>query len=288
MNTSRTTLSSRVRTPFLLCAAVAILSAASAHAQVVYSNNFESNTNGFTASGSLSSAGRTSLPTDNGGLGSANQSMWLGRLGQGVTKGATPEIVTLTLSGLLPGQVYAIGFDLFIGASWDGSESSIYGGDSWRLTVNGNMLVNTTFSNVQQGVNAGAYSPQRYSDSTYTSTMGADFNRFTGADVSFSVNQNGNYAPDYAIYYFGRGAGNPFLTFTASGTTAVLEFARYSGTSDSADEDWALDNVQVSVVPEPSVVWLFAAGAGVFFLSRVTSRRRNHWRPAASRPSGWQ
>ncbi len=268
------TLRSSFRTQLLLLAAVAMLTVHSLRAQIVYSNNFESNTAGFAASGSLSTVNRTSLPTDNGGLGSANQSMWLGRLGEGVAKsGSAFEIVTLTLSGLTPGQAYAIAFDLFIGNSWDGSANG-FGPDSWRLTIDGVALVNTTFSNVQQGVNAGAYSPQRYSDSTYTSTTGADFNRFTGADVFFSVNQGGNYAPDYAIYYFGRGTGNPFLSFTASASTATVEFARYGNTTDSGDEYWALDNVQVSVVPEPSVAWLLAAGAGLFFVSRRMWCRR--------------
>lgn len=274
MKTTRTSLGACTRTHVLLLAVLTMLTAHSVSAQVVYSNNFESNTNGFAASGSLSTTNRSSLPTDNGGLGSANQSMWLGRLGAGIAKSDSNfEIVTLTLSGLTPGQAYAIAFDLFIGASWDGSANG-FGPDSWRLTIDGVSLVNTTFSNTQQGVNAGAYSPQRYSDSTYTSTTGADFNRFTGADVFFSVNQGGNYAPDYAIYYFGRGAGNPFLSFTASASTATVEFTRYGNTSDSGDEYWALDNVQVSVVPEPSVVWLLAAGAGVFLFSRRAWWRR--------------
>jgi protein with PEP-CTERM/exosortase system signal len=217
-------------------------------ANLVFSNDFESNTNGFTASGSLSSLSRVSLPTDSGGLASPNQSMWLGELGAGIPKsGSQDEIVTAHVFGLTPGQSYKIAFDLFIGASWDGSAVS-FGPDSWRLAVDGNRLVDTTFSNLQQGIDAGAYSPQRYSDTTYTSTIGPDFNRFTGADAFFTVNQGGNYAPDYAIYRFGRGVGNPVLTFTAAGTTAALEFARYGDTTDSADEYWALDNVEVASV----------------------------------------
>lgn len=124
--------------------------------------------------------------------------------------------------------------------------------------------MDTTFSNVQGGINAGAYSPQRYSDATYTSTSGPDFNRFTGADYSFSVNQERNYAPDYAIYSFGRGTGNPVLTFTPSATTATLEFARYGNTTDSADEYWALDNVLITGVPEPSSTFLVLLGAMAF------------------------
>jgi hypothetical protein len=274
MKTPTTSLTSLTTRKLTLLAVVSIALARSLSAQVVFSNNFESNTAGFSASGSLSTLGRTSLPTDGGGLASPNQSTWLGRLGEGVAKsGSSDEIITLSLSGLTPGQAYSISFDLLIGASWDGS-AGFYGPDSWRLVVDGITLVNTTFSNVQAGVNAGAYSPQRYSDTTYTSTTGADFNRFTGADHSFSVNQNGNYAPDYAIYYFGHGAGNPVLTFTAGGTAAAVQFARYGGTNDSADEYWALDNVQVSVVPEPSALCLLGAGAGLLVLFRRASAKR--------------
>jgi hypothetical protein len=224
-----------------------------ATAEVIFSNDFESNTNGFTPSGSLVALTRTSLPTDGGGLASANQSMWLGRMGSGVPKsGALDEIVTLNLSGLNPGAQYSVAFDLFIGASWDGSAGG-YGPDSWRFAVDGTRLVNTTFTNGNAGQEYGAYSPQRYSDTTYTSLTGPDYGKFTGADASFTTGSCCNYGLHYGIYSFGRGAGNPELIFTAAGTDAVLEFARFGNTADSGDEYWALDNVQVArLVPEPS------------------------------------
>ncbi len=268
-----TSITSFTMRQLVLLALISIAFVRSVNAQVIFSNDFESNTSGFTASGSLTTLDRTSLPTDSGGLGSANQSMWLGPLGSGIAKnGSSDEIVTLNLSGLTIGQVYSIAFDLFVGASWDGS-ASFYGPDSWRLVVDGTALVNTTFSNGQQGVNFGAYSPQRYSDTTYTSTIGPDFNRFTGADASFSLNQDGNYAFDYAIYYFGHGSGNPTLTFAATGTTAAVQFARYGQTPDSGDEYWALNNVQVSIVPEPSSLCLVMVGVGFCLVSKRMSTK---------------
>lgn len=87
-------------------------------ANVVFSNDFETDTTGFAASGSLPGLTRTSLPTDSGGISSPNQSIWLGRLGAGVPKsGSTDEIVTLNVSGLTPGQTYFAEFDLLVGAS---------------------------------------------------------------------------------------------------------------------------------------------------------------------------
>ena len=220
-----------------------------ARGQVVFSNNFETNTAGFTASGSLTTLIRVSLPTDSGGPSSSNQSMWLGKLGDGIGKsGAIDEIVTLPLSGLVTGQTYSVQFDLLIGASWDGAAGG-YGPDSWLFAVNGTRLVDTIFSNVQQGVDAGAYSPQRYTDTYYSSPNGPDVPRFSGADASYYTVPG--YANDYGIYHFGHGAGNPILQFQATGPTATLEFARYGNTGDSADEYWALDNVRITGAAAP-------------------------------------
>ena len=242
-----------------LTAVIALCPAA--RAQVVFSNDFESSTTGFAPGGSIVALSQTSLPTDGGGLASPNQSTWLGKLGSNVPKsGSTDEIVTLTVPGLTAGQLYSAAFDLFLGSSWDGSASGPWGPDAWRFAIDGVPLVNTTFTNGNQGQEYGAYSPQRYSDLTYASPIGPDFGKFAGADASFTTGGQ-NYLEHYGIYRFGRGAGNPILTFVATGPTAVLEFARFGNTTDSADEYWALDNVQVSaVVPEPSTLCLFAAG----------------------------
>jgi hypothetical protein len=223
-----------------------LLTSHAANAEVVFTNDFESNTTGFSDSGSLTNVplARVSLPTDSGGPSSPNHSMWLGKLGDGIGKsGAADEIVTLPLSGLTPGHTYSVSFDLLIGASWDGAAGG-YGPDSWRFAVNGTRLIDTIFSNVQAGVDAGAYSPQRYTDTQYTNPNGPDVPRFSGADASYYTIPG--YADDYAIYHMGYGAGNPILNFQATASTATLEFARYGNTGDSADEYWALDNVRVT------------------------------------------
>src|SRR5215216_2672414 len=96
----------RIMKVSLLCAAF-LSCASTVQAQIVFGNNFETDTAGFTSSGSLPALTRVSLPTDSAGLASANQSMWLGRLGSGIAKsGSVDEIVTLNLTGLTPGTVY--------------------------------------------------------------------------------------------------------------------------------------------------------------------------------------
>lgn len=230
------------------------------------------------------------MPKDSAGPLSSNTSSWLGRLGYSVAKSdAASEIVGLNLAGLSVGTTYQINFDLLLGGSWDGS-AEFYGPDSWKFTVNGTPPVDTTFSNGAQGINFGAYSPQRYSDTTYTSTGGPDFSRFTGADQSYSTNTNGFYANDYSIYYFGHGAGNPILTFVATASTAAVQFSRYGATSDSSDEYWALDNVSVfsvdsnvpvtpppfGAVPEPSTYGILGSLAllGVAVRRRLSAKAR--------------
>jgi hypothetical protein len=240
--------------------------------QVVFSQDFETNTNSFGSDGSITSLSRVSLPTDGGGLGSPNQSMWLGKIGDSVAKsGDIDEIVTVALADLEPHRTYLVSFDLLIGASWDGAAGG-YGPDSWRFSVNGVTQVDTMFSNGEQGVNVGAYSPQRYTDTAYTSPNVPDVPRFSGADASYSANQGGNYGGDYAIYWFGHGDGNPVLRFQTPDGNAFLEWARYGNTSDSSDEYWALDNVAVTT-PEPSDAALSAAT--ILVLAALAARRRD-------------
>jgi len=258
---------------FALATALWTSAAIAGPSVVVFSNDFETDTNGFGFDGTLSDGtpARVSLPTDSGGLASPNQSMWLGKLGDGIAKvGDTDEIVTIALADLEPFRDYSVSFDLLIGASWDGAANG-YGPDSWRFSVNGVRLVDTMFSNGEQGVNVGAYSPQRYSDTSYASPNGPDVPRFTGADASYSANQGGNYGGDYAIYWFGHGAGNPVLHFTTNDGIALLEWARYGNTTDSGDEYWALDNVAVTA-PEPGGAAL-AAVATLAVAGRRGARR---------------
>jgi hypothetical protein len=175
-----------------------------------------------------------------------NQSTWLGRLGSNVAKSTTtPETVTLSLTNLAPNTTYKVSFDLFVGASWEGNT----GPDRWSLISTAGstptVLVDATFSLC--GVNFQfCASTQTYSDATPKAGLTGTLTPGTGADALFD---NGpGTSPNYGIYYFGHGTGNPVLTFNSTGTTATLTFQRLSGSTDSADEYWALDNI--TVVPQ--------------------------------------
>lgn len=258
----------------MLTAALALWPAI-ADASVVFSNDFETDSAGFTEGGVLPALTRTSLPTDGGGLSSPNQSTWLGRIGENVTKSLNnKEIVNLTVTGLTPGVQYVVAFDLLVGRSWDGAASG-YGTDAWYFSIDGSRLVDTMFSNGDAGIDYGAYSPQRYSDTNFANPNGPDVAAFTGAE--FSRKEGAGYTGYYGIYYFSHGSGNPVLSFLATDTSVVLEWARFSGGTnfgDSGDEYWALDNVQVSSVPEVSGLSLISLGAFSMIVYRSTASRR--------------
>jgi hypothetical protein len=216
-------------------------------AQVIYANDFEVNADGFNVSG------RGLLPTTASGFGSGPESLFLGRFGGN-------ESSTLSLTGLTAGQRYIVGFDLFIGRSWDGNSTN-FGPDRWTLALEGGeFLVNTSFLNLVEGVNSGlsVYS-QDYSDSTpvAASPNSGTHAPFTGADVAYIGNASDVYNR-YSIYYFSHGAGNPVLSFTASSSTANLIFAG-QGLQEPGDEFWSIDNVQVTV-PEPGSLALLSMG----------------------------
>lgn len=216
----------------------------STHAAVVYSNDFEANANGF----SLTS--RVALLNASTG---STTSMFLGRF--------TNDSPTLTLAGLTPGATYSVGFELYIGATMDGNEP-------WTLkTGSGGTLINTTFAN---------FGGQNYSDTNFLAPPGVQFPPKTGADVGQDLASN---TDDFTIYYFGKGTGNPILSFVAPATGSQTLIFAGAGMQEPADEFWALDNVIVTTpdqqvgVPESSEGLAWIALVGVMVLRRF-------WKPS--------
>ena len=104
--------------------------------------------------------------------------------------------------------------------------------------------MNATFRN---GFPIGATTPnQSYLDATPLGD-GGEFRTREGADVELGE----------SIYYFGHGAGNPLLSFTAASTVERLTFQSRDGQIGANDEFFALDNVVVSsmtVIPLPAAI----------------------------------
>lgn len=212
-----------------------------AHAQIVYSNDFEATTGGFTA-GALVSHANTANP-----LGPTSK--FLGLFSDNTA-------TKLTLTGLTPGSVYDLTLDLLIKGSWDGNSVSV-GPDVWRVRADGSTLVDTTFSNI-------AGSNQSFSSNGY---IGAgNYAPRTNAAV---VYDDPDIYARYSIYKFDK-IGLPQLEFTPATSTVVLTFegANLQGTND---ESWAIDNVKVTgrgnAVPEPGALLLVGLG-GLALLRR--------------------
>ena len=203
-----------------------------AFAGIIYQNDFEANANGFVGT-------TTRTVTFHNSTG--NGSTWLGPLNQGQT-------ATLQLSGLVSGNVYNLAFDLMAAGSLDGP------GDFFRVYVGAQALIDATFD--RQGFLGG----QTYSDSTPLGTGG---NKPFGSGRDATIN-------NAHLYYFGHGAGNPIMSFTASGSTANINFIGATNQA-YADEWFAIDNVLVTgeaAVPEPWTLPLLGLGLAVLGMGR--------------------
>lgn len=217
-------------------------------ALVPYFNDFEANANGFNVS-----ARELLSVTDTG-----TTSNLLGRFSNGSA--------TLSLEGLIPGLTYNVGFELYIGATMDGNEG-------WALiTGAGETLVNTSFGN---------FGNQGYSDTSFGLGATGSFAPKTGADVSGLLVPGDNF-DDFTIYYFGKGAGNPSLSFVAPITGIQTLVFLGAGMQPATDEFWALDNVTVAArdvpvvgVPESAERVAWFALPGVLLLAHF-------WKPSRS------
>jgi hypothetical protein len=217
--------------------ALVALAARPAGALVIYSNDFETDSAGFDISG------RSTFPSDAVG----GTSTYLGIRTPGTNN------AVLTLTGLTPGASYELDVDVFLGGTWDGS--LVFGPDTFSIaTSSSGVLVQATFRN---GALGNPTPSQTYSDATPLGDGGL-FRTREGADVELGE----------PVYFFGHGAANPILSFSPSGTTEAITF-HATDFQGITDEFFALDNVVVTLVPEPSSLMLLAGLA-------VLARRRAH------------
>jgi hypothetical protein len=127
----------------------------------------------------------------------------------------------LSLAGLPTHSQLALSFDLHLGASWDGDAESVtrWAHDHWMVSADGVNLLDTTFT--VHSSQRQAYSKARH-DGAFTPHTGAE---------------PGGW---YRIT----------LTFAHTRSAVQVRFASNTSTSDShwnIDEEWALDNVRLSV-----------------------------------------
>ncbi|MGA2863269.1 MAG: FG-GAP-like repeat-containing protein [Verrucomicrobiota bacterium] len=121
----------------------------------------------------------------------------------------------VTLTNLVPGQAYTVGFDLYLIDSWDGNGD----GDYFNVNINGTQLFHQTFSNYNGNP---PNSPQSYPGQPDEGRANFGFN------------------PSWvdAIYR------NVEIPFIASNAIVQVSFGG-QGLEDMNNESWGLDNVGV-------------------------------------------
>lgn len=158
------------------------------------------------------------------------------------------EKVSLEIDNIPIESSLKLSFDAFILGSWDGS-NEIVGPDFLILSIDGNVLLNTTFSN-HQIPNYSETFLQSYPNS-YSS--GISNEPFTGASETYTLGYTHPHGiPMDSVY---------FLEFYFTNLTSKLtiDFSAIM-TAGITDESWGLDNVKVEIIPEPTTIALLTLG----------------------------
>jgi len=126
------------------------------------------------------------------------------------------SVQSLTLTNLVPGQSYTLGFDFYAIDTWDGGTS-----DYFNVAVNGRQVFHETFAN-------------------YNGEPPNSAQTYSGRPDEGRANYG--FAPSYvdAIYR------NLEITFTASNAVTTLSFSGQN-LQDISDESWGVDNVSVQL-----------------------------------------
>lgn len=222
---------------------VALLVFPSIHAQgafqTVFSADFQTSVPGEFSNGSLSASG-IGAEAVNQGL-----SQYLGRF-------TLSDSTTLTVTGLPSHNILRLEFDLYLFETWDGSSGS--GPDF--VSLSGDTTFQETFTNHQ--------GPASNPNQTYDA-LGDVF-----------LNSNGTALSSYGD----TSAIQSFFDLGPTGNDSYFEFAHdtssfsvtFGGPTSQSDESWGIDNVRVSLIPEPS--HFVSVGLGAVFLATAVSRNR--------------
>lgn len=148
----------------------------------------------------------------------------------------------LDLNNLPDHELVTISFDLYIHDSWDGNAAAPEGPDIWKMMVDGDVYINTTFSNAE--CPAGNFCipqsfPKDYPNNNNNPKAGAYRTDFPG----FCLWKN---KPDGTSMY------KISQTFKHNKSTLSLscldKLAHPTGVTGSCDESWSVDNISVKTI----------------------------------------
>ncbi|MCC8423968.1 hypothetical protein [Mucilaginibacter sp. UR6-11] len=185
---------------------------------VVYSNDFEKNDlQGIT----------------NGVIEKFNSTNVLGRYNNGN--------FSLVLNNLPKHDLVTISFDLYIHDSWDGNKKEPDGPDIWQMVVDGNVFINTTFSN--DAFIAGNFtSPQSY-PFNYPNNYN---NPKTGAYRTDLPSACDTVGPKITSQY------KISKTLNHKSSTLQLQcldkLIQRNAANPKCDESWSVDNITVTTI----------------------------------------
>jgi hypothetical protein len=217
-------------------AALVCLTAGTARASVVFTNNFD---------GVLPAEIQPGTALLTGVQGYAGLGATGNQFGNSFLRSATANVVTLTLSNLPPHRTLTLAMLFAAIDSLDGT-GTFPSGDFLAITVDGTVVFRESFANA---------TPQQIQ--SYVAPQGGELARHV--DLGFTG--PGSYYTDSA-YDFGVDARFQGLPHTSS--TAVLTFQiEGQGVQDLSDESWAMDNLSVSVAgtPQPVITEIVKSGA---------------------------
>lgn len=189
---------------------------------VVYTNDFEKN--------DLKSISLGTIET-------YNNSKVLGRYNSGG--------FDLQLNNLPKHKLVEISFDLYIHDTWDGNKlgpNSVDGPDIWKMTVDGNLYVNTTFSNADCD-NTNFYPPQSYPldypNNSQNPKTGASNPNLPGA-CQTEVKTGGT-----TLYKITKTIEHSKADLLMQCRDQLIQ----SNTIDKkCDESWSVDNIRIKVI----------------------------------------
>lgn len=142
-------------------------------------------------------------------------------------------------SGLAPHQYVKVEFDLYLHDTWDGNDA-FTGVDTWKMDIDGNNIVNTTFSNF-------GYRTQAFPDNS--PSVHPNFTGAVSASLPARCNLGGG-APTskYRI--------SKIVPHNSSSISIVLEAM---GLEEVCNESWSIDNFELSLgtgsAPASAATW---------------------------------
>jgi hypothetical protein len=235
----------------LLSGLAAFALAGSAHAGLLYSNDFD----GAELHGAGVSGFFSGLPTEAASAGPWNADGWSGNYGASRAMGNPAPFTGLSLTGLAPHTTISASFILGFLESWDSHDGSCCTPDDLEIWIDGAKVATMTYNNALGTVKDTDGNPVLY---------------------EYVQANNNSYYSDTLVDYG--------LTFAHTGSTLDFQFrAIGGGWQGGDDEGYGLDKVVFtydglrSAVPEPTTWVLMIGGLG---LTGTALRRRRSAVPA--------